>query len=138
MKRFALVLILVLAMALPALAQEALEIGVTKEGALKDNIATFSFSASAQQIIVFELASTDFDPFLEVQAASGDVGLERLRVAKDAGFAGTLNLFDLVGLLHHRPDEAGKLGQLAAQDLFAKRDVAEHPVERILGLVIGS
>jgi len=87
MKRLALVLVLVLAMVAPAFAQgEPLEIGMTKEGSLKDSIGTFTFSASAQQVIVFELVSTDFDPFLEVQAADGDV-----LISDDDGGSESLN-----------------------------------------------
>lgn len=72
MKRFALALVLVLAMVVPAFAQESLEIGTAKEGTLKDNVASYTFSASAQQVIVFNLKSDDFDPFLQVESADGD------------------------------------------------------------------
>jgi len=73
MKRLALILILALAMVVPSFAQEPLEIGATQEGGLKDEMATYTFSATAQQVMVFGLTSEDFDPFLQVEAASGDV-----------------------------------------------------------------
>jgi hypothetical protein len=50
-----------------------LTIGETVEASADDNIPTYTFSASAQDVIVFDLISDDFDPFLEVQSADGDV-----------------------------------------------------------------
>jgi hypothetical protein len=50
-----------------------LTIGETVEATGEDNIPTYSFSASAQDVIVFNLISDAFDPFLEVQDADGDV-----------------------------------------------------------------
>ena len=37
----------------------------------------------------------------------------------------------VVGLLHHRAEQAGELGQLALQDCLAKGDVAEYARPRV-------
>ncbi len=37
----------------------------------------------------------------------------------------------LVGLLHHRAEQAGELGQLALKDRLAEIDVAEHVCARV-------
>lgn len=82
MMRFGLVLVLLAIFALPAAAQRqspaaptesVIEIGVTVEGRLENAVRTYTFSARAQQVIIFDLKSDDFDPYLQIEAADGDV-----------------------------------------------------------------
>lgn len=42
-----------------------------------------------------------------------------------------------MNLLHHGADEAGELGDVAAQKLFAKIDVSQKAVQRIADFLIG-
>ncbi|MCU0465221.1 MAG: hypothetical protein MUF38_11705 [Anaerolineae bacterium] len=79
MKRLLLVLCLMVA-ALPVAAQRGgadapreLEIGETVEASIENAIHTYTFSARAQQLIIFDLVSDDFDPFLQIEDAEGDV-----------------------------------------------------------------
>jgi hypothetical protein len=50
-----------------------LTIGETVEATAEDNFPTYSFSAEAEDVIAFDLISDNFDPFLEIQDADGDV-----------------------------------------------------------------
>ena len=52
-----------------------------------------------------------------------DVGLAGARVVEDAGGAGLSNRgVGLEHLLHHRPDDAGELGELALEEVAAEVD----------------
>ena len=42
-----------------------------------------------------------------------------------------------MGFLQQRAEVAGVVGRLAAQDLTAEIDVAEQPIQRIFGVVVG-
>ena len=60
----------------------------------------------------------------------GDVGYESGRVLADAFVAGIAEgRMGVVDLLHHGSDEAGELGQLAAEECLAEVDVAEEAIE---------
>lgn len=74
MKRFIGILVLMLAMVAPTFAQKTLEIGTSEEGKIKNtSTASYTFTAEAEQIVVFTLNSEDFDPILDIESASGEV-----------------------------------------------------------------
>lgn len=85
MKRLTVVFALLLVVVGSVFAQEPLEIGATVEGELDESMGTYTFSATAQQVLVFTLSSEDFDPFLQIESASGDV------LASDDDGGGSLN-----------------------------------------------
>lgn len=85
MKRLVLVFALLLTVFGATFAQEALTIGETVEGSLDENMATYTFSASAQQVFVFTLNSEEFDPYLQIESTDGDV------LGSDDDSAGMLN-----------------------------------------------
>ncbi len=62
----------------------------------------------------------------------GDVGAKPLGVLADVAVAGRPNGgMGLVGLLHHRAEEAGELRQVALKDRLAEVHVAENAGARI-------
>src|SRR5882724_2572599 len=66
-----------------------------------------------------------------------DVGDEARSVLGDMALAGLADRgMGLVGLLHHRPQETGELGQLALEDRPAEIDVAEEALHRIGQLAV--
>ena len=68
----------------------------------------------------------------------GDIGAEPLGVLADVAVAGGANGgMGVVGLLHHRAEEAGELRQLALKDRFAEVDIAEDAVARVGQAAIG-
>jgi hypothetical protein len=63
----------------------------------------------------------------------GDVGLDLRRVGASRTVDGRADLrVGLIGFLHHRADQAGELENRPGENRFAKIDVAEHSVERIV------
>lgn len=73
MRRFIVLCALLVTLVNLAAAQEPLEIGTTVEGTLDDSMGVYTFSARAQEVFLFTLNSDDFDPFLQVESADGDV-----------------------------------------------------------------
>lgn len=80
--RFGFMMMLLAVLVLPTAAQRrptatptetVIDIGEPVEGRLEDAIHTYTFNARAQQVIVFDLKSDDFDPYLQIEAADGDV-----------------------------------------------------------------
>lgn len=72
-KRLIVLVALLVALVSVTTAQEPLEIGSTVEGSLENNMGVYTFSARAQELFLFTLSSDDFDPFLQVESADGDV-----------------------------------------------------------------
>ena len=66
-----------------------------------------------------------------------DIGFELLCMTADTRVAGVADGgMGVVGLLHHRADEASELGDFASDERPAEIEVGQHPVERIFVLVI--
>ncbi len=47
-------------------------------------------------------------------------------MAENAVFTRGTDLFDLIGFLHHRANQAGELRKLASEDVFAEPDITKE------------
>jgi hypothetical protein len=72
MKRMLLSALLVLLLAIPVFAQDALTLGEIVEGQLSNSVDTYEFDAEAGQAFFISLTSEEFDTFAEILDAAGD------------------------------------------------------------------